>query len=790
MVNFISTCHYPLYCDENTLWPPSDYKRMRPPYFYRSGSTPGFHTNGSLSSDSTVQCVKCTNIVQNLTEMKNLYVDGHGKETHIRGDMAPKISFSNESRRLYDSNSLCIRCQHCIHLGTYDQIGGNLIKAHEAAANKDAVPREGCCYVCLLMFQLKCRNGFLESARLIWARYAPSLVSFESRTLPQQQFFSDVLEKPVAINQYLPQGAVAKKQICIIPRKIHAPTVKSWLLSCEANHKCEQRHLRNSPISNVHERIFIDVKNQNLVNRPPNSRYVALSYVWGGVFQLQLTKSNKHTMFQTGALNSLLGNIPQVIQDAILFVSSIEEELLWVDSICIVQDDELVKHRLISEMASIYSGALVTIVAASSKNAGDHLPGVRESSRVLHDMTEVPGTGLSIMTRRSLDFIMDQSTYNMRGWTFQERLLSRRRIYFTETQMFFECQQCLYSEDRLPANLLDSEFSGSIARTNWSCSIFDGSLDRDVENQQIRYNELVGEYSRKKFTFADDILNAFAGIGAAIEDRYGCSMIYGLPESRLDYAMLWEPDGQEGMPTLQRQAYFDEDSAALRYYANNTAHNSAHNSAREQEMRNPNFPSWSWASWKGPVRYNDFTASELQVLHSPFKIVHHSSLSTSTYQSPLNNANSSAIMCPPSILHFNTHCLLGSFFSLKMQRFRDQYTCLITNTRGLNIGIIPGAGSSLVSEHEHPYNENISLILLSASKLTPHRFQSQHDLGYPAVFDGSYRLAGATDKLSVLTVLLVRWYEVDRCSRRLALAYVHAEAWKEAQPKMKEIWLA
>jgi hypothetical protein len=70
-------------------------------------------------------------------------------------------------------------------------------------------------------------------------------------------------------------------------------------------------------------------------------------------------------------------------------------------------------------------------------------------------------------------------------------------------------------------------------------------LDNTFGNQEevnlLRYSGVVEEYCYKNFTFANDILDAFAGIEAAMEELCGWTMIYGLPEQLLDRALLWEP---------------------------------------------------------------------------------------------------------------------------------------------------------------------------------------------------------------------------------------------------------
>jgi hypothetical protein len=385
-----------------------------------------------------------------------------------------------------------------------------------------------------------------------------------------------------------------------VPRqKIYWPLVQSWLKSCEVGHAdyCGRRFLLEFEALKVSQRTFIDVKNQNLVTCRYDCRYTALSYVWGGVSQLLLTKSTQGLLYRDGALKAFEKDIPQVVKDAMEAVSSIGERLLWVDSLCIVQDDELARNNLISEMASIYNRALVTIVAASGDNAGCGLPGVSGNSRVLPNLVEIPGTNVHLMDRRPLDQILDNSTYNTRGWPFQERLLSRRCLYFTDTQVFLECQKHSYSEDRPEIKVeVDSDEtrnpkSGNLINRN--LIDFGNPLASKEYRQMLRYSKIVEEYRHKKFTFVNDVLNAFAGIEAALVHLCGWTMVYGLPEQLLDRALLWEPEG---------------DTTPLSM------------GTPELGFRDSEFPSWSWSAWSGGICYNEWTASDLQVLHYPFKL--------------------------------------------------------------------------------------------------------------------------------------------------------------------------
>ena len=72
--------------------------------------------------------------------------------------------------------------------------------------------------------------------------------------------------------------------------------------------------------------------------------------------------------------------LPRTIQDAMAFVLGIGQRYLWVDALCIVQDDSNSKETQIKHMGSVYHAALFTIIA-SGRDADAGLPGVREGSR-------------------------------------------------------------------------------------------------------------------------------------------------------------------------------------------------------------------------------------------------------------------------------------------------------------------------------------------------------------------------------------------------------------------------
>ncbi|KAI9730326.1 MAG: hypothetical protein M1818_008229 [Claussenomyces sp. TS43310] len=123
-----------------------------------------------------------------------------------------------------------------------------------------------------------------------------------------------------------------------------------------------------------------------------------------------------------------------------MLVSAIGGQYLWVDRICIIQDDEADKARQIPMMDKIYASTCLTIIAASGSGARDGLAGCisrprrlkQDSVNVSEDLTllvvpQVGETGYRICTWRT------------RAWTLQEKVCSRRTVTFTDDLMFWSC---------------------------------------------------------------------------------------------------------------------------------------------------------------------------------------------------------------------------------------------------------------------------------------------------------------------------------------------------------------
>jgi len=153
-------------------------------------------------------------------------------------------------------------------------------------------------------------------------------------------------------------------------------------------------------------------------------------------------------------------------------------------------------------MGDIYSSAELTLIAAAGANSAYGLPGVgRDSVHLGHD--DVTVGCLRFVTSYEWDMTeINHSVWSSRAWTFQEGFISRRRLYFTDTRLFYVC-------DVGKEVYCDAEMS---SKPIWSPL---GSLSYSLPDRGRPVNlgeSVVREYTRRKLTFDSDALNGIVGV--------------------------------------------------------------------------------------------------------------------------------------------------------------------------------------------------------------------------------------------------------------------------------------
>ena len=325
---------------------------------------------------------------------------------------------------------------------------------------------------------------------------------------------------------------------------------------------------------------YIDVESLCVTRVAGSCKYTALSYIWGGVQQIQYTSNTQARLERQGGLAERAAKLPRTVRDAMLLTSSLGLRYLWVDALCIMQDDPVRKGVLIPQMANIYGGATVTIVAAAGENSEAGLLGigVLPRSKAQHIET-VQGLRLATVLSVFDDVTpledINGSKWNTRGWTYQERMLSRRLLFVSDTQISFICNHpehapCfedtheIQSDNKDDPNEWDRSWGSRRDEHDWKHLL----LDKD--EWWKTYSTAVTAYSGRNLTFEADIINAFEGIVEHLRTQRPIHTAFNNLDTELDYSLLWEP---------------------IRYVT------------RRPRTEDQFVPSWSWAAWKGEVEF-------------------------------------------------------------------------------------------------------------------------------------------------------------------------------------------
>jgi hypothetical protein len=154
---------------------------------------------------------------------------------------------------------------------------------------------------------------------------------------------------------------------------------------------------------------------------------------------LKTTKDNLDELVQDGALFKQGDIVPRTIRHTIALIQRLGVPYLWVDCLCIVQDDEENLHRQLQDMASIYASAYVTIVAANGWDADHGLRGIRG----ITDPRQLSPNDASDVYESLQPYT---SIWYSRGWTFQEMVFSRRTIMLQYQVAIWVCNSASWHE--------------------------------------------------------------------------------------------------------------------------------------------------------------------------------------------------------------------------------------------------------------------------------------------------------------------------------------------------------
>jgi len=410
-------------------------------------------------------------------------------------------------------------------------------------------------------------------------------------SLKQGQAAADVLAKYIYEDERIPHFNIAqlvgtsphakvaengrRRSRILENDKIDFAMVKNWITACETDHgrKCNGHKTEIVPAKRL-----IDVETSCIVEPAAVDRYMALSYVWGQAAQFMLSKDVVDDASKEGFFDALGSKITRTIRDAMDVCRKIGVRHLWVDALCIIQDDAQDKAHQIGLMDEIYGRALAVLIVAAGDGAESGIPGMGEKSRELVFYTETVSDEKLMASLASTTLSAKRSKWNTRAWTYQEYIMGTRLLVFTDTYVFFKCPTAMFRDDSvvpasgiMPATPVQSD-------DQWiSLSLDD--IPEDMDPKKIwkdYYDSLLSIYLRREMTFDSDALPAFSGVLKVLSKALG-SFHHGLPKNHFGRSLLW---GASHRGIFQRRA---------------------------------DFPSWSWAGWHWTFDYFNADRSNVGV---------------------------------------------------------------------------------------------------------------------------------------------------------------------------------
>ena len=360
--------------------------------------------------------------------------------------------------------------------------------------------------------------------------------------------------------------------------------VRNWLERCHDYHGeiCEEDGIAGRRLPN--DLRLIDVHRRALVRAPTQTtlKYITLSYVWGselmrtedGIKPAVTNRADISFDDQGQECTKLPEVIPRTIENAIQLTAMLGHQYLWVDALCIIQDDPN-KSVHLSKMDAIYNCSNLTIVAASAKHANVGLAGI-SVSRTKAPVPEMLGSYELVAMAPSFSELENSKSllWNTRGWTFQEKILAKRILFVTDYQVYFRCSESIWPEEAfMETGYPSKSVEARTAKFRWAADrelhitspglialkAFIPQLgvadDWSYLGKFTDYAAAIHEYSQRELLNPDDMLLAVTGILRTLQMDAG-HFICGLPETHLLQSLLWHsPAGSletirhNGLPT-------------------------------------------------------------------------------------------------------------------------------------------------------------------------------------------------------------------------------------------------
>lgn len=310
-----------------------------------------------------------------------------------------------------------------------------------------------------------------------------------------------------------------------------------------------------------------------------DSEYAALSYCWGSALDASLMLKTEKGSLKSRFAGIAIDEMPLVFQDAIAVCHKLSIRYLWIDALCIVQDDNEDWEREAPLMGKIYEDAYVTIVPLAAQTSHESFlqrsqitveidyqsiirPDIYGKFRLRHFTFPVVETDWYFS---DLDmWEIRNSRWHQRGWTFQENELSARVLYFGQTTTIFRCHNWMHLGGDGSRYLQQEDYYGK------------ETLLSDLPADYRRWETVTSLFSDRCLSYPKDKFPAISALAQRVGEAKKDDYVAGLWRKDLFRGLLWNLS-----PKDTWENFLESLNTPNPYVA----------------------PSWSWASSKSYVEF-------------------------------------------------------------------------------------------------------------------------------------------------------------------------------------------
>ena len=340
-------------------------------------------------------------------------------------------------------------------------------------------------------------------------------------------------------------------------------TIKGWISDCIINHCPSEKGFCDSPDLPYLPSRVVEVGLANgimklIETNGAKGRYVCLSYCWGKGQIITTTRSTLEKRKSGIAWHDL----SQTFRDAIWLTRRLGVQYIWIDSLCILQDDSKDWATESAKMSSIYSNGYLTIAATHSENGYGGLFSQTEDFEVCGKTPD--GEAYRLFFRERIDHhieLTDSTDIDTRdgkfsvghptvayhplltrAWVYQERILSTRVIHFGKYELFFECRSYIICEcEGIQSYGMSGSAPRAVVKIEYADAVDDYHSGDKQELYQLErmWRTIVCSYTPLRLTKLKDRLPAIGGLARNVARRRKSRYLAGLWEDTLNDDLLW-----------------------------------------------------------------------------------------------------------------------------------------------------------------------------------------------------------------------------------------------------------